>query len=658
MAADDRMLEARMARLERMVEDLYRLYAAGAPPPPPPHAAPHPPPFADAPFAGAAAGQGRPPWVDPSAGFAPPPPGYGPPPPGYGPQPGYGPPPGYSAPRPGAGPWAGAPQGPPGPGQRQARTAPPPGPSMPAEWDAQFWLNRIGIGVFVIGMALLFRYSIDQGWLTPLVRVLFGVAVGVALLGFGAWADARGRRFSAILYGGGVAVLYIVGFASYALYGLLGFGPAFVCMVVATALAFSLALWKDEPPLAILGAIGGLGTPLLLGVERATPHGLAAYTCMLLAWTTALYFLRGWRALLWTASLGGWAVLSVYGWNEGRWVDRWAVQGAAVFAWLATGIFPLARAIRLRAQARRDGTLEPPDLGDVLHWSGVTLLPPLAALALTAEVWRPTVDEWGAIALVVAGIYALMAIALHERDDTLAPLLVMTASVLMAVGSLAAFEGNVLLLVLAGEALGLQVLARRARGPVAEIGHVLFAIAGVWALSSMVGLWTLVGDGVRNHAVNLAVVAAGAAIALRARWEGTRNAYLAYVHLGVLTWLWSVLHGRAGGEGIVTVAWTAWALGLMLYGARNGRTLVERLGLATLVLVLGKLFLVDLAALEAIWRVLLFLGLGAGLLVLSYAFPTWWRPAGSASGGASTGPGPSAGSPPGPPPPWQGTPPS
>jgi hypothetical protein len=510
-------------------------------------------------------------------------------------------------------------------------------PSRSAEWDAQFWLNRIGIAVFVIGMALLFRYSIDQGWLTPIVRVLFGIAVGVALLGFGAWADARGRRFSAILYGGGVAVLYIVGFASYALYGLLGFGPAFVCMVAATALAFSLALWKEEPPLAILGALGGLGTPLLLGVERATPHGLAAYTCMLLAWTTTLYFLRGWRALLWTASLGGWLVLSVYGWREGRWVDQWAVQGAAVFAWLATGVLPLVRAIRLRSRARAGGTLAAPGFADVMHWNGITLLPPLAALALTAEVWRPTPEQWGVLALGAAAFYALLGLWLHERDDVLASVIVLAAAVLMAAGSLATFEGTTLLLVLAGEAVGLQYLSRRARGPLAEIGHLLFVVAGLWALVRM-GFDARAG----SHAPDLAVILAAAAIAWMARHEETRTAYLAYVHVGWLTWLWAVLHGRPGGEGMVTVAWAAWALAIMLYGARNGRRIAERVGLGTLGVVIVKLFFVDLAALEAIWRVLLFLGLGAGLLVLSYAFPTLWRPAGS--------PGPAAPDPNTPPP--------
>ena len=42
------------------------------------------------------------------------------------------------------------------------------------------------------------------------------------------------------------------------------------------------------------------------------------------------------------------------------------------------------------------------------------------------------------------------------------------------------------------------------------------------------------------------------------------------------------------------------------------------MGLGTLLLVVGKLFVVDLAAVGTIWRIALFLGFGVVFLVLSY----------------------------------------
>ena len=45
-------------------------------------------------------------------------------------------------------------------------------------------------------------------------------------------------------------------------------------------------------------------------------------------------------------------------------------------------------------------------------------------------------------------------------------------------------------------------------------------------------------------------------------------------------------------------------------------------------LLVGKLFLVDLARLEAIWRILFFLGFGGLFLVLSYYFQARWKRSG------------------------------
>jgi uncharacterized membrane protein len=44
-----------------------------------------------------------------------------------------------------------------------------------------------------------------------------------------------------------------------------------------------------------------------------------------------------------------------------------------------------------------------------------------------------------------------------------------------------------------------------------------------------------------------------------------------------------------------------------------------------LLVVVGKLFLLDLTKLEAIWRVLLFLGFGGVFLILSYYFRALWK---------------------------------
>lgn len=76
----------------------------------------------------------------------------------------------------------------------------------------------------------------------------------------------------------------------------------------------------------------------------------------------------------------------------------------------------------------------------------------------------------------------------------------------------------------------------------------------------------------------------------------------------------------------VTASWGLYAAGLLVAGLSSGRARLARWGTATLLLGVGKLFLVDLAAVGTGPRVLLFLGFGALFLILSYYTHSLWWP--------------------------------
>ena len=102
-------------------------------------------------------------------------------------------------------------------------------------------------------------------------------------------------------------------------------------------------------------------------------------------------------------------------------------------------------------------------------------------------------------------------------------------------------------------------------------------------------------------------------------------AYQLGAHLLFLTWLFRELSGLPAGQAWVSVAWGVYAAALLVVGLRLDRVEMRATALATLGLVVAKLFLVDLAELQAIWRVLLFMGFGAAFLALSYYFPSLWK---------------------------------
>jgi hypothetical protein len=75
------------------------------------------------------------------------------------------------------------------------------------------WLNKIGVFVFVIGLALLVGYSFAR--IGPLGRVAIGYALSAALLGAGVWLERKQgfRNYAFALIAGGWAGVYFTTFA-------------------------------------------------------------------------------------------------------------------------------------------------------------------------------------------------------------------------------------------------------------------------------------------------------------------------------------------------------------------------------------------------------------------------------------------------------------
>jgi uncharacterized membrane protein len=497
-------------------------------------------------------------------------------------------------------------------------------------WSGEFWLNKLGIALVLFGVTFLFRYSIEQGWLTPGVRVAFGAAVGAVLMISGLRLRAKQRSLAQVLVGGGIGVFYIVVFAAFQLYELLGYGPAFAAMVGITLLAFALAVREDHAWLALIGAKGALGTPFLLYSGAGDVVWLLGYTAVVVAACAALVVLRGWRSLLWTVALGGWAVHLVAFTQSfapagmGTDAERWAMQGTILFFWALFALVIPAWEHRTRLAAT--GGSPGRDRAAVRsHLHLLALLTPLAALGLTVALWEPEAQRWGWGAVAFGGAYAAAAAALLARDRSLAHAQLFAGGVVVAVGFVAALGAERLYVSLAVLALfHLAAAGRLGTGWAAAVGHLLAAIVAIWFLvrldsGGIQGNWRAAADPL---VIGAAFLAAREAVPLHAR-----RIYLSAIHLGVLAFLWRELNPVAGGAALVSGAWGGYALALMALGVTRNLDLVQKTALGTILLVVAKLFLVDLAALEALWRILLFLGFGGLLLLASYVLQGAWRAA-------------------------------
>lgn len=314
----------------------------------------------------------------------------------------------------------------------------------------------MGVRLFsaVAGIALVFaavfflRYSIDQGWLQPQVRVAIGVLVGIALLVVCELKAARRYELLAnVMDAAAVAILFATFFAAHSLWNLISGTTAFGLLALVTLTAVLLSIRRESLFIAVLGLLGGFSTPILLSTGENRPVPLFAYLLLLNV------------GLAWVAYRNRWPVLSVltlifttlYQWG---WVARYLDAAQVPLAIAIFSVFPLVgygvlMVARSRRAAGDDGSDDP------FEWTmlAASVLP--VAFALYLALGRQYSEHYalifGWILLIDAG---LLALTIARRLETLHAIGAMTtvlavvlwtttayvpASVFAVIGFIAAF---------------------------------------------------------------------------------------------------------------------------------------------------------------------------------------------------------------------------
>lgn len=147
---------------------------------------------------------------------------------------------------------------------------------------ASHWLLMFGVLILVMGIGYFLKLSIEREWITPVARVGLAGITGLGLLIGG--TRILGGRYSILgqgLMGAGVATLYFTVFAAANFYKLIEIPVAFGAMVVVTALAGGIALRFNSKLVAVLGVLGGYGTPVMLSTGVVNFLGLYGYMLVL-----------------------------------------------------------------------------------------------------------------------------------------------------------------------------------------------------------------------------------------------------------------------------------------------------------------------------------------------------------------------------------------
>jgi uncharacterized membrane protein len=211
--------------------------------------------------------------------------------------------------------------------------APPRPPRPPFDWESLIGVKLFSwiAGVALVLAALFFlRYSVEHGWLRPVVRAWIGIVTGASLVFICELKVARPYKFTAnAMHGAGIAILYATLFAIYGLWHLASATVVFGGMILITAVAVALSIVRDSIFIALLGLIGGFATPAMLSTGENRPFGLFGYLLLLNI------------GLAWVAMKKSWPVLTaisiaftvVYQW---AWVAKFLTPSQFP---LATGIF-------------------------------------------------------------------------------------------------------------------------------------------------------------------------------------------------------------------------------------------------------------------------------------------------------------------------------
>jgi len=160
---------------------------------------------------------------------------------------------------------------------------------------ASQWLLRVGILILVVGVGFFLKYSIDHGILGPTARVTLSTVAGLLMLIAG--TRLLGKTYHLLgqgLLGGGIAVLYFSVFAAANFYHLVEMTPAFALMALITVLAGGIAVRFNSMLVAVLGILGGYGTPLMLQTGVVDFPALLGYVLVLGIGVLAICYWKDW----------------------------------------------------------------------------------------------------------------------------------------------------------------------------------------------------------------------------------------------------------------------------------------------------------------------------------------------------------------------------
>ncbi|MBI3420871.1 MAG: DUF2339 domain-containing protein [Candidatus Sungbacteria bacterium] len=531
----------------------------------------------------------------------------------------------------------------------------------------RWWLGIAGVIAVLFGASFFLKYAFEQNLIGPIGRVMIEILAGLLFIVVGEWLRKRYPRYSFIVTGGGLGLLYLATFGAFQWYSLISQTTAFGFMVAVTAFGIVLSLYADAIELAGIAMFGGFLTPFLLAAGQPQGYNFFGYLTVLNLGILSVAFFKKWRRL----SLLGFVctVASFLAWYAAYYRPEklfftLGVLGVFYVIYLAIGVLgPWS-------------SQQPTDAGDLF----VLTINPAWFFGWYYMLLKPDYEySLGFLAALFGALYVLLAyigLQVRRNDIRMITFLSSIAVIFLTIAVPLQLHQHAITIAWAVEAavlvwvgLNMQLRGLRMAGLcilVLSLIHLFFFDSGVGDITEFVPLFNkrfftylavTAAAGVIAYGTNkfrdllntddrkggtvagllmcflilvsgtleisstfaYQIYTANAVVREQQRESGrpSDNYYYDSYRANADTHYRSLANQR---NAAISVFWTIYAIILITVGMSYHKAALRWAALALFGVTAGKVFLIDLASLRTPYRIISFMVLGILLLVSSYLY--------------------------------------
>lgn len=276
----------------------------------------------------------------------------------------------------------------------------------------------VGVIAVLLGVGFFLKYAIENNipGFGPTGRVVIGIFSGFIFLGIGEFLHAKYEKYSNMLAGTGIGLLYLSFFGMF-YYEIGNDIMTLFFMGLVTATSLMLSVRYESRGIAILGLVGGYGTPLFFGriAEGLGGFVLLNYLVILNVGVLTLAYFKNWSWAVWSGFIGTSVLMS--GWLASSLYDTSKINIAITYLSIFWLFFTLATLVFYYFHDRK------PSQSDAILMILVGLQYAGTVYSLLYQVYGQKEAFFGLIPLVLAFVYtgiAYIGVSLRVQERSLA----------------------------------------------------------------------------------------------------------------------------------------------------------------------------------------------------------------------------------------------